>query len=86
MSTNNIPPRQSQINLLADAFHKETLDNAELAVEAYLTLVPLDLADLLMRELETAPDSPVSIEIRRRMRLLADERAEIVARDIMLGD
>lgn len=86
MSTKIIPARQSQIDALAEAFHRETLDSAQLAAEAYLTLVPLDLVDLLKRELETAPNSPVSVEIRRRMRILADERAQIVANDILLGD
>lgn len=81
-----VPVQESQVRLLADSFHRETLDNPALAVEAYLTLIPEDLADLLKAELETAPHSPMSVEIRRRMRILCDEHAEGIAKSLPLAD
>lgn len=76
----------SAVNDLADQFYKDALERAEEAVDIYLTMTPLDLADLLKAELKEAPHSPVSLEIKRRLRTHCMWLAQETAQQIKEGD
>ena len=86
ISVSYTPAQETQIQRLADNFFFELEQMKDQAVEIYMAMTPLDLADLLKAELEEAPGSPVSMEIRRRLRDYCREQADKAAQDIQTGD
>lgn len=76
----------TEVERLVQYFQEEVKENSHLLVDAYMSLVPLDLHDLLIAELQEAPTSPISQEMRRRVMLFARERAELAAEQILKGD
>ena len=80
------PLGQDAIDRLAKLFHDETIIDPALAVEVWLCMPVLDLAELLETELKEAPHSPLSMELRRRVKEFCEERATQVVREIERGD
>lgn len=78
-----IPPSAAQVAALADQFYKQMNENVGLAVEAFTSFTEIELAELLKRELTEFPASPLAVELRRRMRIIADGYADLTARQIL---
>lgn len=80
------PASPEKVKELAIEFFNEAVGNADTILDIYMAMTPLDLRDLLKAELDECPGSPVSLEIRRRIREFCRERAQSAADEIEKGD
>jgi hypothetical protein len=80
------PAKPEKVEELAQGFLQELSADLDMALDIYTSLTPFDLRDLLKAELDEAPHSPISLEIRRRLREFCRERAQSAADEIEKGD
>jgi hypothetical protein len=79
-------PSENQIQLLAEHFFGEAVTEGSDLVEAYQSIEPFMMIDILREEIRKFPRSPVAMEVKAVLRRLCRERAKKVARDILTAD
>lgn len=81
-----VKPTSAQLKALTDYFYADMTADGSGLVEVYEDISTFDLLDLLRLELIEAPLSPVSIELKRLIRVRSAEHAQSVAAQILEKD
>lgn len=82
LSPKCFPPSEEAIKYLADEIFQSYYDDGSAAYEALEYVRDIEMLDILKEEFRDFPNSPVSAELRRRLKEKASREAVKVAQEI----
>lgn len=78
-------PSEEAVKALADELYLTALRDGSAAYEVVNEMKDLDMLDILFEEMQYFPDSPVSIELRRRLKEKAVAEAKTLSMQIFVS-
>lgn len=85
LSPKCFPPSEEAVKCLADEIFQSYYDDGSAAYEALEYIRDIEMLDILKEELRDFPNSPVSVELRRRLKEVAMREASKVAQQIYVS-